>query len=72
MTSIATMMPSRAPPRNISHVAQSGVVAGADGGGGGDGDEGGDDASTGSDWVVKAEVMLQALRLSEPIALTFQ
>ena len=59
VTITATMVRSMAPPRNISHFAQSGVFdwGGAEGGGGdGDGDN-----SNGGDSVVKAPTALQAL-----------
>ena len=71
---IITIVTSRAPPRNISHPVQSGVVVGGDGGGGGagGGSAGAGVASGGDCPVVKAEVALQALWLPEPVALTFQ
>ncbi len=60
----------------IRYITQPGVVgwAGGGGGGGDGGDGGGGDDSVGGggDSVVKAPVSLQALRLSKPIALTFQ
>ncbi len=73
--SVATIVMSRAPPRNTNHFVQSEVIVGGDGGGGDGGDGGGCDGdctSSGGDSVVKAPVALQALRLSEPIALIFQ
>ena len=66
--SVATIAMSRAPPRNTSHFVQSVVAAGGGDGGAG----GGDDAGDVADSVVKALVALQALLLSEPVALTFQ
>jgi hypothetical protein len=62
---------SRALPRITSHFVQS-VVAVGGGGGPGAGADGGDAACSVGDSVVKAPVSLQALLLSEPVALTFQ
>ena len=66
--SVATIVMSRAPPRNTSHFVQSVLAAGGGDGGAG----GGDGACRPGDSVVKALVALQALLLSEPLALTFQ
>ena len=59
---------SRALPRITNHFVQSVLAAG--GGGGGPG--GGAGAWGVGDSMVKAPVALQALLLSEPVALTFQ
>ena len=82
MISIITIIRSKAPPRCISHLTQSGVAGWADdgcggglGGGGLDGGDSvgrGDGSSAGGDSVVKAPTALQALCVSELIALTFQ
>ena len=81
MISITTIIRSKAPPRCISQFTQSGVAGWAGGGGGGlgsgglDGGDsvgGGDGSSAGGDSVVKAPTALQALCVSELIALTFQ
>jgi len=74
VTSIATMVMNRAPPRNTSHFVQSVVALGGGGGAGGGAGAGAGagNASVGGSSVVKAPVALQALLLSELIALTFQ
>ena len=63
------MVRSRGPTK---YIIQSGVVGWSGGGGAGGAGGGDDDDGRSGDSVVRVPTALQALWLSEPVALTFQ